>query len=45
MRESLFAYPFYADIYSNNYTIFNKKAPFAGNIRLPNHPEKHWPEK
>jgi len=45
MRESLFEYPYYANIYSNNYMMFNEKASFSGNMRLPNDPEKDAPEK
>jgi len=45
MRESLFEYPYCANIYSNNYLIFNKKASFSSNMRLPNGPEKEAPEK
>jgi len=35
----------YANIYSNNYMMFNEKASFSGNMRLPNDPEKDAPEK
>jgi hypothetical protein len=45
MGESLFEYPYRANIYSNNYMIFNKKAPFSGNMPLPGDPEKDAPEK
>jgi hypothetical protein len=45
MREPLLEKPFGADICSNNCMIFNKKASFSGNIRLPNDPEKEAPKK
>jgi len=37
--------PFRANVYLNNYMIFNKKASFSGNIRLLNNPEKEAPKK
>jgi hypothetical protein len=45
MGESPFEYPYCANIYSNNYMMFNKKVPFSGNMRLLGDPEKDTPEK